>query len=105
MSDPKNLTLNLINAVINNNEEEVYTLLNEGAEPNAFLDDAQITPLHYAAQNNSSKVIQLLIEAGGNIHAKTQPDHQSPLEIATLYNFPQVIQLLTYYSQANITVT
>lgn len=90
-------TFNLISAVIDNNAEQVMALLDQGVNPNTPLDDANITPLHYAAQHNSLNCITLLIEAGAKLHATTRPDGQSPLEIALLHRFPQAVQLLMHY--------
>ncbi len=93
------LTYDLISAVMENNAEQVQQLLNEGADPNRCLDQAKVTPLHYAAQHNALTCIPLLIEAGANLFSKTEPDGQIPVEISLLHQHRQVTQLLMHYSQ------
>jgi len=87
----------LIDAVLNDDVDEVIELLHEGADPSAVEDEAGITPLHFAAQSNSLSVIPALILAGADIHARTQPDHLTPLAVALLHNNERVANLLFAY--------
>ena len=87
----------LIEAVIANDVDDVNELLHKGADPNAYLDSAAITPLHYAAQNDCILVIPLLIEAGADVFAQTEPDGYTPIEIATLHGHEKVAQVLLAY--------
>ncbi|HAG62145.1 MAG: hypothetical protein CMF55_02940 [Legionellales bacterium] len=93
------LTYDLISAVMENNAEQVQQLLSEGADPNHSLDQAKVTPLHYAAQHNSLNCIPLLIEAGASLFSKTEPDGQMPVEISLLHQHRQATQLLMHYTQ------
>jgi len=93
----KNLTDYLIQAVVDNNVQQVGELLNRGADPNYFLDASQITALHHAAQNNSLEVIPLLIEAGAFLEAQIEPEGSTALEIAFLHGHDKVAQTLMAY--------
>lgn len=62
----------LLNAVIGNNFHTVKRLLENGADPNYFEDEAQIRPLHFAALYNFPNVIPLLIMAGDDLVAHYQ---------------------------------
>lgn len=91
----------LIEAVIDNDVEAVNKLLNRGIDPNLSLDDANITPLHFAAQGNCLEVIPVLVNAGANVHAETEPDGQTPLDIALLHKHDRIVQLLIAYGAKN----
>lgn len=98
MESNKQDTLTLINAVIANDADTVNELLNAGIDPNDVLDEANITPLHYAAQNDSLLVVPLLIEAGADLYALTEPEGLTPLELAIMHGNYQVTQILLAYS-------
>ena len=84
---------NIIDAVIQNNPTALETLLNDGADPNFFEDEAHITLLHFAACFKSLECAKLLIERGANIHAKTTSG-ESVLDIAVLHGFTELMALL-----------
>lgn len=86
--------MNLIQAVIHNDVDNVRKLLESGADPNACQDHAKVTPLHFAAQHNATDVVPLLITAGANLHAKTFPDNQTPLDIAKIHHHKEMENLL-----------
>ncbi len=90
--------MHLIEAVIHNDAKAVRTALEEGADPNACLDPALVTPLHFAAQHNALDVIPLLITAGAKINAKTFPDGLTALDVARLHKHSQMAKLLEEYS-------
>lgn len=90
--------MQLIEAVIHNNVEAVRAALEDGADPNACLDPAQVTPLHFAAQHNAVDVVPLLITAGAKLNARTQPDGQTPLDIARLHRHNKMITLLEEFN-------
>src|SRR3990167_11298087 len=92
MNDDK-LNKELLDAVIGNHVHMVKHLLEQGADPNYFEDEAQIQPLHFAALYNSPDVIPLLIMAGANIQAKTEYD-DTPLMIAERHDHQEVVQAL-----------
>jgi uncharacterized protein len=92
--------MDLIEAVILNDVEQVKKLLQQGADPNYCDDKAQITPLHFAAQNNCLAVVPLLVAAGANLNARTIPEGETPLDIARLQpeTHQQMIALLTFFT-------
>lgn len=90
--------MQLIKAVIHNDVSLLKALLSAGENPNQCLDDAKVTPLHFAAQHNAVDVVPLLITAGADIHAKTVPDGQTPLDIAKLCGHKNMIELLENYT-------
>lgn len=90
--------MDLIDAVIQNNVEEVRAILESGTDPNTCLDPALVSPLHFAAQHNSIAVVSLLITAGAQIHAQTSLDGQTPLDIARLHRHEKMARVLEEYS-------
>jgi ankyrin repeat protein len=90
--------MQLIEAVIHNDAKAVREALENGADPNACLDPAMVTPLHFAAQHNAVEVIPLLITAGAKLNARTYPDGQTALDIARLHHHPETTKLLEEYS-------
>lgn len=86
--------MHLIEAIIHNDLKEVRSALENGADPNACLDPAKVTPLHFAAQHNAIDVVPLLITAGAKLHAQTFPDGQTALDIARLHHHAEMTQLL-----------
>lgn len=86
ISAKKMMSEHLIDSICNGDIKRCEELLAQGADPNASLDQAAVTPLHFAAQNNQGAIIQLLLNHGANIHAKTHPDGCTPLDVATLHN-------------------
>jgi len=88
---------NLIEAVIKGDTAAVKKLLIAGVNPDMYLDDAKLRPLHFAAQNNRVEIAHLLLEAGASPLARTDPDGQTPLEIAQLHKHQRMISLLSAY--------
>lgn len=86
--------MNLIEAVIHNDAVAVRAALENGADANACLDPANVTPLHFAAQHNAVDVVALLITAGAKVNAQTIPDGQTALDIARLHKHEKMIKLL-----------
>lgn len=89
----RDINKDLLDAVIGNHFHTVKRLLEQGADPNYFEDDAQIRPLHFAALYNSPDVIPLLIMAGADIQATTEYN-DTPLMIAERHEHPDVVQVL-----------
>lgn len=83
----------LIEAVIVNDSPQVEKLLRRGADPNGYEDDAQVRPLHFAAQHNSKACAELLILAGADTHVQTK-DGLTPLDIAKLHRHDEIVRLL-----------
>ncbi|MBW5802352.1 ankyrin repeat domain-containing protein [Coxiella endosymbiont of Ornithodoros amblus] len=83
----------LLDAVIGNHFHTVKRLLENGADPNYFEDEAQIRPLHFAALYNSPDVVPLLIMTGADLNATTEYD-DTPLMIAKRHEHQEVLQAL-----------
>jgi ankyrin repeat protein len=86
--------MDLIDAIIENNIEMVKELLQNGADPNTYLDDAMVRPLHFAAQDNRVEIGQLLIARGADLGAYTYPEKLTPLDVAKLHGHDEFIELL-----------
>lgn len=92
----------LIEAVVDNNLTLIKDLLQKGVDPNDYIDDAKLRPLHFAAQNNSLEAAKLLITAGADVNACTEPDGETALDIAKLYGHKKFVDFLAknfYYSE------
>ena len=96
----QNLNNELLDAVIGNHLQTVKGLLEQGANPNFFEDEAQLRPLHFAALYDSPDVIPLLIMAGGDMHATTEYN-DTPLMIAKRHDHPNVIKTLSQFYGVN----
>ncbi|ACJ19682.1 CBU_0201 family Dot/Icm type IV secretion system effector [Coxiella burnetii] len=83
----------LLDAVIGNHFHTVKRLLENGADPNYFEDEAQIRPLHFSALYNSPDVVPLLIMAGADLNATTEYD-DTPLMIAKRHEHQEVLEVL-----------
>ena len=94
IKDKSELQTALIDSVMACDLDCVRRLLLEGANPDVGLDEAQVTPLHFAAQNSDVNIVKELLRYGANSKAKTVPDGETPLDIACLYNHPAIIELL-----------
>ncbi len=88
----------LIQAVIHNEVAQVVTLLQQGADPNGYLDDAYISPLHFAAQCNAQETAMILLCAGADLHARTS-EGLTPVNLAELHGHQDMMHLL--YSADN----
>lgn len=87
----------LIDAVVQNNAVEVQKFLDQGVNPNACLDEANITPLHFAAQSNAIQVIPVLINAGADVYAATSDDEQIPYDVAQMSGNNDAAKVLLGY--------
>lgn len=92
MSD-LNLNKALLDAVIGDHLQTAKDLLEQGADPNFFEDEAQIRPLHFAALYNAPEVIPLLVVAGADMLATTE-HNDTPLMIAERHDHPEVVTAL-----------
>jgi len=59
----------LLNAVIDNQAEDVARLLGSGADIN-HQDKLGFSSLHYAAQNSSNRILALLLNAAPNVNCQ-----------------------------------
>ncbi|HYF97976.1 MAG TPA: ankyrin repeat domain-containing protein [Coxiellaceae bacterium] len=91
--------MDLIDAILNRDIEQLKKLLAAGANPNGHDDKAAIRPLHFAAQQNVLEAIPLLMEAGAKLEASTSPEGDTPLKIAQIHGHVQMVGLLASYLQ------
>lgn len=94
----KELNEKLLDAVINNQADQVKALLEQGADANCFEDSAMVRPLHFAAVYDSADVVPILMAAGADIHAMTDCA-ETALTIAKRHNSSKVLaKLENFYS-------
>jgi len=79
-------------AVLNNNEDLILTLIEEGADVNAR-DDNDFTPLHLATSGGNRITVQTLIEAGADVNSRDQ-DGMIPLYWAVKTNNENIVKTL-----------
>jgi ankyrin repeat protein len=86
----------LIQAISDEDVEAVKSLLQKGADPNAFEDEAKIRPLHFIAQKSSMpalRITELLLHAGADPLLKSD-DGETPIEIAKRVANPAIVTAL-----------
>ncbi|MFQ3592719.1 MAG: acyltransferase family protein [Gemmataceae bacterium] len=89
-----NLTsTSLVQAIRNQQREEVGRLLATGADPNQLDNEFGITPLGWAALVGDTAMVQMLIEGGANIHVRDRNGF-TPLHQATFLGRVEVTRLL-----------
>lgn len=79
------------------NIETVKQLLEKGADPNGYLDQDKVAPLHHAAQLGTIAACQitaLLLYKGANPLAETI-DEVKPVDVAKLFQNEALVKLLT----------
>lgn len=97
----KELNEKLLDAVINNQADQVKTLLEQGADANCFEDSALVRPLHFAAVYDSADVIPILIAAGADIHAMTDCA-ETALTLAKRHNSSKVLAAVESFYSATV---
>ena len=88
-------------AVMNNNLQTAYMLLDNGANVNAKING--LTPLHIACQVGNVAMVRLLLNAGADVNAKDSQYGNTPLHYAALTANAQILNILTL-SKANTKV-
>lgn len=88
----------LIEAVVQNNSDEVKKLLNAGVNPNHYEDLAKLYPIHFAALYNALDVVPLLVKAGADATAKSS-EGITAMEIAKQHNHLDMVQLLMKFKK------
>ncbi|MBR4309709.1 MAG: ankyrin repeat domain-containing protein [Akkermansia sp.] len=80
----------LFEAVYHGRIECVHLLLKHGANADG---DANLIPLHIAAERGHAECMVALLEAGANAN-KTDEAHRSPLHLAVFFEHPECIDIL-----------
>ena len=84
----------LVDAIVANDLQRVKYCLETGADVNLALDQANVTPLHFAAQSSDISILQELLAQGADFQAKTVPDGETPLDIARMHHQHGLVQIL-----------
>ncbi len=89
--------MDLIDAIIKNDQQEVAELLLKGCDPQQAEDAANVTPLHFAVQNNRLEIAHILLNAGANPLAQEGDGGDTPFDVAILMKDEKMISLLTWF--------
>lgn len=92
--------MTLIEAIVRKKYSKVKKLLEQGVNPNETLDEARLTPLHFAAQLGLLDICYLLIMWGANLNWTTD-DGLTPLDIALLHKHHEIVMLLSTIKVTN----
>lgn len=90
----------LIKAIVKDDFKTVATLLNQGANPNGYIDEDKISPLFFAAQSNALQSAKLLLAAGADPHYYCESYDSTPIGMAKLFGHRQMIELLTHHNES-----
>ena len=96
-----------IEAIKNNNTDEVLKFINNGADLNLHFNiPCEYTPLMVAAQYDSKEVAELLIEHGARVNCciEVDNDHYYPLSAAAEYNAKNVAEVLLNHGAITDTI-
>ncbi len=85
--------VHLFTAVEKGNIDEIYSLLEKGANVNAREEMIAETPLHLAADYGYTEVVKLLLDHGADVNARSQGDW-TPLHWATSSGNIEVAKIL-----------
>lgn len=97
-------TAALIEAVCTHQIEEVAQLLTDGTDPNGIIDEAALTPLHFAVSHESTESILLLLSVGANC-LQEYDDGESALEKAIQLNRKDAVKIFAFHLGINLTIT
>eukprot|EP00347_Sterkiella_histriomuscorum_P003209 403365172 len=82
-----------MNAIKNNNIDEIYKLLCKDQALLFIADYSQKTGMHWAAQRNYCEMIQLLYKFGADLNAK-DCDHRTPIYLAAKNDHIEAVKIL-----------
>ncbi len=91
--------MDLIDAIIKNDQQEVAELLLKGCDPQQAEDAANVTPLHFAVQYHHLEVALLLLNAGADPLAQEGDGGDTPLDLAIQLKNDRMIKLLTWFAK------
>lgn len=98
----RKLNERLMNAVKNNQREEVKFLLNAGADVNAK-DVYGSTPLHFATNHARSHIMELLVEYGADVNAQDKNGVTKLMQVCSYGDIEMVGYLLEHGADPIIT--
>ncbi len=81
--DPETGKSPLMYAVTANEEDQIYALLQAGADPD-FQDTEGNTALHYAAGLYTSKPLEILLDAGASVNVRSKTGKTPAMEAARM---------------------
>ena len=88
--------MDVIQATIENDIQQLSTLLMNGADPNLTEDIARVTPLHYAASQGLYEAALLLLTAGAKLTEEAISD-KTPTELARMNNQFHLVSLFNCF--------
>ncbi len=86
--------MDLIDMVIQGDEAGLKLALEQGANPEHYECDAQVTLLHYAVLRHHYSLVKLLLAHGANPYRCDKVLDLSPVDIAILENRDDIFWLL-----------
>lgn len=89
-------------AIIDNNEQKVRQLIQQGADVNQLDTRMGNAPLHIAAQADNPRMIDILVKAGAFVNLHTPHAGHTPLMVATWYSKPKNIKALLKAPDINL---
>ncbi|WP_408041447.1 ankyrin repeat domain-containing protein [Tenacibaculum amylolyticum] len=89
-------------AIIDNDEIKVLTLIKAGADVNQLDSRMGNAPLHIAAQGDNPKMIEILLENGAFVNLHTPHAGHTPLMVAAWYSKPENIKALLKAPDINV---
>lgn len=109
-SAKNDLQINLFNAVLNGDKEQVQALLNQGADPNIkkyklivrpfspikkenILINLGVEPLQVAAERGDAEIVEMLLNKGANPNTVSN-DGNTPLHMAVVRKHPEITKIL-----------
>ncbi len=89
-------------AIIDDDEQKVIELIQNGTDVNQLDSKMGNSPLHIAAQGDNPKIIEILLNNGAFVNLQTPRAGHTPLMVATWYSKPNNIKELLKAKDINI---
>ena len=98
----KEQTVQLIEALNKQNQQEVIDSINKGADVNVKNDSNGATALQMVAASGNKDIVELLIESGADVNAKNDFNGATILQMAVLNDNKDIVELLIESGVNNI---